>query len=254
MSEVSDGSPKPRRTIFSILCAGMAWIVLIAGFATAIMYSIKNHTVKAEIRQFEKELGVMHIDDPERAYIVAIENTKVPNVIADNVDRLWQFRYYLPVGYDMNEFSGSGRLAADGFYFAGDFSTGSSRPLAEAENKLLAISITKQNQQIEIYSSWGGTFWWKPSNIDVDINELVIEPIVSIGDPARSFGPREIIPLFKIYDPASAKEKIVDGQKLTTYSGATMVMLAGSQRPNFKLLRQGKRIKSAEDSEGTHLE
>jgi len=254
MSEASDRSPTPRRKIFSIAFAAVAWIALIAGFVTAIKHTMENQSVASEIRQLEEELGVMHVTDPDRVYFVPIDNSKVPSVVADNVDRIWQFRYFLPAGYDWARFVGRGQLSAEGYYFSGGNSTGWSSPRPEAINKLLSITLTKKKKHIEIYSSFSGTARFRPSDPNVNINELVVKPFLSLGDPARSFGPEEIIPLFKFYDPATAKEKIVDGQKLTVYSGATMVMFPKSQTTRFRSLREGRQMKSDEDPKETGLE
>lgn len=242
MSEATDNSTRPRLAIVSIVFACMAWIVLIAGFVMTIMETTKRQSVVNEIRQLEEELGVIRVTDPERCYFVAIDNSKVPDVIVENVDRIWQFRYFLPAGYDMCKHMAHGRIAAEGFYSNGGGSGGSSRPKPEAVNKRLAISLTKQKQHIKIDCSFGSSFHWRPSDPDVDINKLVIKPVVSIGDSARSFGPKEIVPVLKIYDPASAKEKIVDGQKLTTYSGAYIAIHPRSQESRFQLLQKGKSV------------
>lgn len=254
MSEDSDNSKRLRLTIVSIAFAALAWTVLIAGFVTAIKHTMANQSVASEIRKLEEELGVMHVTDPERVYFVAIDNSKVPSVVTDNVDRIWQFRCFLPAGYGESDFTGDGQVAAEGFYHSGGASMGSSSPRSEAVNKLLSISLTKKKQYIEIYSSLGNTTRFRTSDPYVNINELVIKPVVSLGDPERSFGPEEIIPLFKFYDPAKAKEKVVDGQKLTTYSGATLVMYPSSQAARFKLLREGRPVKSDQDLEETDLE
>ncbi len=249
MPENSDNSTRFRLTIISIAFAAMAWTVMIAGFVTAIKHTMANQSVASEIKELEEELGVLRVTDPQRVYFVAIDNTKVPSVVADNVDRIWQFRFYLPAGYSKNDFAGSGRVAAEGFNFNGGSSVGSGSPSSETVNRLFAISLAKREKYIEIYSSLGNTTHWRHPDPNVDINELVIQPVVSLGDPARSFGSEEIIPLFKIYDPASAKEKIVDGQKLTTFSGAILVMYPSSQANRFRLLRQGRSIKSIEMDE-----
>jgi len=83
---------------------------------------------------------------------------------------------------------------------------------------------------------------------------LVIKPVVSLGDPARSFGPDEIIPLLRIYAPASAKKKMVNGQKQTIYSGVLLVLCTSSQERRFELLREGNHIELDAGSEETNRE
>jgi hypothetical protein len=224
-------------------------MALIAGVVTAVMYSMENRSLAAEIQELEEELGVMRVVDTDRVYFVAIDNPKVPNIIVENVDRIWQFRYFLPAGYSVSHFAGDGRVTAEGLYFDGGSSSGWRSPLTEAINKRLSISLTKKEKHIEIYSSTGRVTRWRPSDSDVSLEGLVIEPVVLPKAPARSFGPKEIIPIFKIYDPTSAKEKIVNGQKITTYSGVLMVMCPRSVEPRFKLLREGKQIMPDERSE-----
>ena len=254
MSEVFDSSTKIRRKIVSVLFVAFSSIVLIAGFISAVMCYIENQSLATEIQQLEEELGVMRVADTDRVYFVAIDNAKVPGIVTENVDRIWQFRYFLPADYSVSRFAADGRVAAKGLYIDGGSTSGWSSPSAEAINKRLTISFTKKENRIDISSSLGVTLHCRIGDPGVSIKDLIIEPLVLPGDPARSFGPKEIIPLFKIYDPASAKEEIVDGQKLTTYSGALIVMCPHSEEPRFKLLREGKQVKPEEGSEGSNRE
>ena len=98
MSEVSECSPTRRRKTTSVLFAVLSSMALIAGVVTAVMYSMENRSLAAEIQELEEELGVMRVVDTDRVYFVAIDNPKVPNIIVENVDRIWQFRYFLPAG------------------------------------------------------------------------------------------------------------------------------------------------------------
>ena len=62
------------------------------------------------------------------------------------------------------------------------------------------------------------------------------------------------MPLFRIYDPSSAKEEIVDGEKLTTYSGALLAMFPDSETRRFWMLHSGKQKKLEKGSVGSNRE
>ena len=85
---------------------------------------------------------------------------------------------------------------------------------------------------------------------NLKLEDLVIEPVLGDGEKNCSFGRDEIIPLLRIYDPASAKEKLVEGRKLITYSGTFVVLCPKSQEAKFKSLRRGELIDETQGSEG----
>ncbi len=102
-------------------------------FGAAVIYWIRlttdNRQLSDEIQQLEAELGRMPIDDPTRVHLVEIDQPEVPPEVASHIDRLWQFRCYLPPSYDYIKFFGNGEVARDGLYLNGGSSSGWDRPI-----------------------------------------------------------------------------------------------------------------------------
>ena len=103
-------------------------LFLLAGGIVLIQLSIDNRELGDQIDQLEAELGRMSIDDRNRVHLVEIETPDVPPEVASHLERVWQFRCYLPPGYDVIRFSGGGRVAKEGVYLAGGYSSGWGSP------------------------------------------------------------------------------------------------------------------------------
>ena len=86
-------------------------LFLLAGGIVLIQLSIDNRELGDRIDQLEAELGRMSIDDSDRVHLVEIETPDVPPEVASHIERVWQFRCYLPPNYDVIRFSGGGRVA-----------------------------------------------------------------------------------------------------------------------------------------------
>lgn len=224
------------------MLAALAGIAFLLGSWQLVSYSNLNRALTAKIRHLETELGVLNIDDPSRVYFSTIEKPFLPDVIAEHVERVWQYRYYFPPGYEFKKSDGAGRIAADGFYWTGGTSTSWSSPSEVAIHKRMSISIRKNDKSYEIFIDYGGgtqSCRWRPKNSQANLDDFVIEPVLVNDQRDCSYAQDEIIPIFRIYDPASAKEKKIGDRKITTYSGALAVIYPVSQEAKFKLLRQG---------------
>ena len=99
-------------------------VFLLVGGIALIHLSIDNRELGGQIDQLEAELGRMPIDNSDRVHLVEIETPEVPTEVASHVERVWQFRCYLPPGYDVIRFSGGGRVTKEGVYHAGGSSSG----------------------------------------------------------------------------------------------------------------------------------
>ena len=251
----SNAKNPPRRKLSSVLLLVVTVAALVVGVGSTILYSIQNESLVAEIQQLETDLGVLDVEDPERVYFVAIEEPDVPAVIAEHAERVWQYRCYLPPKYDYSRFGGDGLVSADGFYCSGSGGASWSSPDPAAINKLMTISVTRKRERFELRvylgnQQSGGSLRYR--NLEnLKLEDFVIEPVLASGQENCSFSRDDIIPILRIYDPASATEKVVAGRKRTTYSGALMLFCPASQKAATKSLRQGRPIDETQLLEGT---
>ncbi len=220
----------------SILLASLAGIIAL------VRLSSDNRQLSDQIDQLEAELGRMSIDDPDQVYLVEIDTPDVPSEVALHLERVWQFRCYLPPGYDVMRFSGGGRVAKEGVYVAGGSSSGWGSPQSEAIHKLLTVSFQKNDNRWEVFYSFGGssgTTSWGPFNPDRFDDTLIVQKLVSSKLGPRSFDQDTILPLLKIFDPATAEDKEVAGKTLTTYAGGLIALCPKSRQSQFHQLLRG---------------
>lgn len=218
-------------------------LFLIAGGVVLIRLTTDNQELKEEIDQLEAELGRLSIEDKDRVYFVEIEEPDVPPEVASHLVRIWQFRCYLPAGYDFIRFSGGGRVLDEGVYLDGGSSSGWGSPSKEATHQLLTISFQENGDQMVTFSSFGGSSGastWARFNPERFDEELEVQKIVSTEHGARSFGQDTILPVLRIYNRASAEERDIAGQTKTTYQGGFFVLCPKSRQQEFDKLKRGQ--------------
>ncbi len=184
----------------------------------------------------------MPIDDGNRVHLVEIETVDVPPEVASQVKRVWQFRCYLPAGYDSILLSGDGRVAEDGIYQEGGYGSMGGSRLANATHKLLTISLQKQGDQLLVHCSFAGSSGatsWRVADPD-RIDEFVIQKLVSSSQGPRSFSQDTILPILKIYDPSTANDKATKNEKLTTFEGFIVLLSPKSRESVMNQLRKGE--------------
>ncbi len=206
--------------------------------------------LRGDVLQLEAELGRMSIDDADKIHIVAIEDPTIPPEVAPYVDQLWQFRCYLPPGYDFQRMRGGGRLSDHGLYFRGGFSSGHSSPRSDPYHELLTISLHRKAEKVMCFVSLGGSISAATWDVQADLNsgDLVVETLATPGGPAQSFDQDTILPILRVYDPTTAEEKDVGGQSITTYAGGIFVICPKKLAAEFDQLRQGKEPEGFEDA------
>ncbi|WP_162006599.1 hypothetical protein [Roseimaritima sediminicola] len=205
-----------------------------------IIWTRDNRELREDVLRLEAELGRMEIDDVDAIYIVAIEEPIVPPEVAPHVDLLWQFRCYLPPGYDFQTMRGGGRVSESGMYFQGGFGSSRSSPRPEPYHELLTISLRRQDDRLVCFYSFGGSSVSGTWNVDLDSENLVVETLASPGGPAQSFDQSTILPILKAYDPNTAEVKEINGQSITTYAGGIVVVCPRKLDPEFEQLRRGR--------------
>lgn len=217
-------------------------LLLFVGCIDLAYQSIINRRLGAEVKRLEAELGRMPIDDPHQVHLVEIEDPDVPPEVASEVELIWQFRCYLPPGYDYFESSGGGRVAKEGVYHSGGFSSSWGSPQPEPVHKLMTVSFKRKDNFLRVYYSFGGsggTTTWGTFNPDRSA-ALVVKKLVNSDQGPRSFGQDTILPLLKIYDPSTAEDKEVGGKILTTYAGGQILISPKSQETLLNILRAGE--------------
>ena len=218
-------------------------LLLLAGGIVLIRLSIDNRELGAQIDQLQAELGRMPIGDSDRVHLVEIETPDVPPEVASHIERVWQFRCYLPPNYDFMRFSGGGRVAKEGVYHAGGFGSGWGSPQSEAIHELLTVSFQKKDNRLEVFNAFGGssgTSSWGGFAPDRMDDTVVVQKIVSSEQGPRSFDQDTILPVLKIYDPSSTEDKEVAGKTMTTYAGGMFMLCPKSRESEFNQLRRGE--------------
>lgn len=218
-------------------------LLFVAGIVTLVIWTRSNRELRRDVSQLEAELGQMSIDDVDKLHIVAIEEPIIPPEVAPYVDQVWQFRCYLPPGYDFQRMRGGGRLSDRGLYFQGGFSSGHSSPRTEPYHQLLTISLHRKAETVACFVSFGGSSSSGTWTVQTDLggDDLVIETLATPGGPAQSFDQSTILPILRLYDPNTAEVKDVDGKSITTYAGGIVVICPYKLEAEFDLLRQGKK-------------
>ncbi|PHQ32102.1 hypothetical protein [Rhodopirellula bahusiensis] len=218
-------------------------LALILGGSVLIRLTRENGRLAKEIAQLEAELGRMSIDDADRIYLVEIETPQVPPEVASHVDRVWQFRCYIPPGYDFMRMSGGGRVAENGIYHSGSFGSSGGSPNPEATHELLTISFQKKDNRLVVFDCFGGsagTTSWHRFNHEQFDDSLVVQKLAASNQRPRSFDQDTILPLLKTYDPSTAEKKEVAGKKFTTYAGGLFVLFPKTRESEFNQLRKGE--------------
>ena len=217
-------------------------LLFLAGCIILMHLSNENSRLVAEVNQLEAELGRMSVEDADRVYVVEIEAPDVPPEIASHIERVWQFRCYLPPGYDFMQMNGGGRVTQQGVYISGGFSSSWGSPNREALHKLLTVSFQNKSDSLQVFYSFcgtGGTTSWS-SFIPDRFDALIIQKLVRSDQGPRSFGQDTILPLLKIYDPITAEDMEVAGKTITTYAGGLIVLCPKTRESVLNQLRGGE--------------
>ncbi len=208
-----------------------------AGCICFFKLSIQNKELSKELSRLEAELGRMSIQDPSRVHLVEIAKPDIPPEIASYLDGLWQFRCYLPAGFQYSMMSGGGRVTEDGLQ-SSSLTTSSSSPKPSAEHGLLTVSFQRKGGQLHAYYSFkgsGGSSSWNLSQPH-PTSRFVVKKLVSHKQGFRSFDQNTILPLLKVYDPESADHR----KPITFYEGGFILLCPKSRREVVDQLHNGK--------------
>ncbi|TWT84673.1 hypothetical protein CA13_61530 [Planctomycetes bacterium CA13] len=217
-------------------------------FLTGILFLVwltrENSRLAYDLSRLEAELGRMSVKEIDQVHIVAIKEPRVPSEVASHVQRVWQYRLYLPAGYDYVRMRGGGRVAEDGVYLKGGFSSGWSSPKPEATHALVSISLSIDGDRTKSFFSInesGGTGSWGPFGPEPIISDdLVVQTLSNASQGSRSFDQDTILPLLKVYDPKTADKKTIAGSEITTYAGGLILLCPKSRKSELDELRQGR--------------
>lgn len=217
-------------------------------FLTGILFlawlTRENSRLADDVSRLEAELGRLSIKEIDRVHIVAIKEPRVPAEVASHVQRVWQYRLYLPAGYDFLRTTGGGRVAEDGVYLQGGFGSGSSSPKPEATQTLVSLSLSKNGDQTKgffsINGSGGTTSWGRLDPERILSDDLVVQTLANASQGSRSFDQDTILPLLKVYDPKTAEKKTIAGSEITSYAGGLIVLCPKSRKSEMDDLRRGR--------------
>ncbi|MEM8734601.1 MAG: hypothetical protein AAGG44_10290 [Planctomycetota bacterium] len=221
----------------------LAACVFISGAVALLVLSIMNSQIQAEVDRLEAELGHMTIEDPERVYIVEVVNPDVPPEVRRNLKYNWQFRCYLPPGYDYRRASCGGRISKDGVYARGGHSSTWNYAGGQATHQLLTVSLQEENGQLQVHCSFDGsmgTSSWGGFRLDNADSDLVVEKLANHADGPRSFDVNAILPLLRVYDANSAEATVIDGASFTSYTGGYVAFIPKPLELVFNDLRNGR--------------
>ncbi len=218
-----------------------ALLIMLLGCIGLVLLSMDNRQLADEIQRLENELGRMTITDVNRVHLAEIKTPEVPSEVALHVKRVWQFRCYLPPGYDFVKFGGSGWVSADGLYHDGGYSSSSGTPKAEAIHRLMTISLQERDNRLiafHCFEGSSGTTSWNDLQSD-DLSELKVKQLVTSESGPVSFDQETILPVLKLYNPKTMKETDVSGQRIATYIGGLFVICPKSREAQYGQLRSG---------------
>jgi hypothetical protein len=216
---------------------------LLFGCIGLIYLANVNNQLTTEVNRLEAELGRMTIQDPDRIHIIAIEDPEVPPEVASEVDRVWQFRCYLPARYSFLEMNGSGRVAKKGVYLSDGYGSSYRFPRSGSIHNVLTMSIKKRGDEITVFSSFRGlgSYGIICSGFTSErFEDLVVDTLVENNQDSRSFDQQTILPLLRFYNPATAKDEQVAGKPLTTYRGGLILICPKSLEAKVEQLRSGE--------------
>lgn len=222
----------------------VAGLLFLTGILFLVWLTRENGRLAHDLSRLEAELGRLSIKEIDRVHIVAIKEPRVPPEIASHVQRVWQYQLYLPPGYDFMRMRGGGRVAEDGVYLQGGFSSGWSSPEPEATQTLVTISLGKDGDRTEAFfsikGSGGTTSWGSLAPERMLSDDLVIQTLSNASQGSRSFDKDTILPLLKVYDPKTAETKTVAGSEITTWEGGLIVLCPKSRQSAMDELREGR--------------
>ncbi len=69
---------------------------------------------------------------------------------------------------------------------------------------------------------------------------MIVQQLVKSEKGSRSFKPDTILPLLKIFDSATAKDRFVAGQTIATVTGGQFVLCPKSRETDFRQLIKGQ--------------
>lgn len=219
-------------------------VLFLAGILFLGSLTLENTRLADDISRLEAELGRLSVKEIDRVHIVAIKEPRVPPEVASHVQRVWQYRLYLPKGYDFLEMSGGGRVVEDGLYLKGGFSSGWRSPMPEATQTLVSISLSHDGDRTQAFFSINGststTSWSQFSPGQILSDDLVVQTFVDASQGTQSFDQETILPLLKVYDRSTAEETTDAGNKITTYSGGLVLLCPKSREAELDELREGR--------------
>jgi hypothetical protein len=235
---IANRMKRPMKSTIRLLTT----LMFLAVLSTLVYFLTENNRLAAELDRLEAELGKMVIKDVNRVHIVEIAAPDVPPEVASHIEGVWQFRCYLPKKYNYMQMTGGGRVTAEGLYQSGGFSSNWGSPPSTSIQSLMTMSFQKKdNRLVAFYSFSGshGTTSWNNFNPD-RLATMVVQKLVDSKKGPRSFDQDTILPLLKIYDPTTAKNKEIDGTSITTYEGGHFVLCPKSLESCLQQLREGK--------------
>ena len=222
----------------------------IAGAVVSFGYGKTLADLRQEHQNLVSIVGSVEIDDPDRVYITAVspEAIEIPEWIKNY--RIWRFRIYVPADYGVAFLDRRGLIAANSP--RGSSSGGSSWGSAKKEPIEIQVTLTlmptKTGWQICRVSSGGSVTADLPSELDLDsLDDNVLEPIVGIGEPAKSFPADGAICLFRLRSttPGKSKRSNRPKQKASNdleplYPGYALYLLDSDRREAFNDWASGK--------------
>lgn len=219
-------------------------LLFLTGIVSLAWLTRENNRLAHDVSRLEAEVGRLSVKDIDRVYIVAIKEPRVPPEVASHVQRVWQYRLYLPAGYDFMRMRGGGRVTEEGVYLQGGFSSGWSSPKPAATQTLVTISLNKDGDRTAAFfsvnasASTGSWNQLDPERILSD--DLVVQTLSNASQGSRSFDRDTILPLLKVYDPKTAEKKTIAGNEFTTYAGGLICLCPKSRQSEMDELRQGR--------------
>ena len=231
-------------------------VTAIAGAVVSFGYSKTLAGLRQEHQDLVSLVGTLDIDDPSRVYITAVSTDviEMPQWIEDC--QVWTFRVHIPPNYAVSFQDRRGLIAENSP--RGSSNGGGSWGSADKESKEIQIVLTlvptKTGWQVCHLSSGGSSTSSLPPELKLDsMDDYVVEPVVGVGEPTKSFSADEPICLFRLRSktPGKPRRNKRSKQKPSKdvgplYPGYVLYLLEGDRRGAFNDWANGKTDRMAE--------
>jgi hypothetical protein len=221
------------------LLTGCLLVLALVGAASSLYYGRQVRQLERDRAELAEQVGLLEVTDPRRVHLrwVPTDNFQPPPGV--ELAYLWRFRIYTPANYGPCWITRSGAIAADSPRNRGGGGGSWGAKNKDPEESMLTVAIIKANDRWVLSRINQGSSSTRslPESLELDkLNDLIIEPVVDLKTPGKSFGADQPICLLRIRseEPVESKE----GEP-ALYPGVVYYLVESDRRPDFQRWADG---------------